>query len=580
MSQSLLLFTTGPVQSFISQARKTQDLYAGSFLISHLSRQAMQRARELGAEIIFPDPEYQAVPNRFVAVVEGDEAAELQRLGNTLESTVRQEFSLLANTVINNLGLDKPPGFDAQINGLMEVYWLFLPFARGSYTKNYRKLGTMMGGIKNTRKFVQLQQEPGRRCTLTGEHNVLFYRSARDDKKFWAPGAQRVGKNIPLKYLAEGEGLGAVAFVKRCADQYFASGFDSDFDSTARIALLEAFSKLRVKDASYSKLLDSKFNAELIFDLANHQLPESIDQRELDLAQAIYAGLKKHEIPFSPYYALLIFDGDSMGKWYSEPQLHSNRSLQEFHSELSKRITEFALKMQQNTLYPPRGRTVYAGGEDFLGFVNLEHLFTVMQELRLSFGQIDLSDYTVGNLSFSAGVVIAHFKTPLAEVLKWARKMEEQAKTIDEYKDAFGIAVLKHSGETHHTLLKWKYSEQWSTDILQQLSIALKEKDFSTAFIKNLGWEFSKLTGLADGERVPSLDKMVATEIKRLLGRAWQPRGQQTTNKQHMIAQKRKDIAVLAEQLYTLYLDSRSFDNFFNALNIVMFLNRNRGEIK
>ena len=46
------------------------------------------------------------------------------------------------------------------------------------------------------------------------------------------------------------------------------------------------------------------------------------------------------------------------------------------------------------------------------------------------------------NLTFSAGVVIAHIKTPLSEVLNWARKMEHEAKEFwDGTKDAFSIAA-------------------------------------------------------------------------------------------------------------------------------------------
>lgn len=51
---SLLIFTIGPVQSFLEQARKTHDLYAGSRFLSHLCRRAIDKARELGAEIIYP----------------------------------------------------------------------------------------------------------------------------------------------------------------------------------------------------------------------------------------------------------------------------------------------------------------------------------------------------------------------------------------------------------------------------------------------------------------------------------------------------------------------------------------------
>src|SRR5439155_5591596 len=53
---SFLLFQIGPVQDFIIQARKTQDLWAGSFLLSFLISQAtLAVAKEIGPDaIIYP----------------------------------------------------------------------------------------------------------------------------------------------------------------------------------------------------------------------------------------------------------------------------------------------------------------------------------------------------------------------------------------------------------------------------------------------------------------------------------------------------------------------------------------------
>lgn len=54
---AFLLFTIGPVQSFISTARKTQDLWMGSFILSYLSFRAMESVfSEFGADsIVFPE---------------------------------------------------------------------------------------------------------------------------------------------------------------------------------------------------------------------------------------------------------------------------------------------------------------------------------------------------------------------------------------------------------------------------------------------------------------------------------------------------------------------------------------------
>ena len=47
-------FTLGPVQGFVSQARRTRDLWAGSFLLSYLSGHAMKAIIDAGGTIVFP----------------------------------------------------------------------------------------------------------------------------------------------------------------------------------------------------------------------------------------------------------------------------------------------------------------------------------------------------------------------------------------------------------------------------------------------------------------------------------------------------------------------------------------------
>lgn len=56
-NNSLFLLSIGPVQTFISQTRKTQDLFMSSFLLSYLTFVAMEKIIEdYGpTNIIYPD---------------------------------------------------------------------------------------------------------------------------------------------------------------------------------------------------------------------------------------------------------------------------------------------------------------------------------------------------------------------------------------------------------------------------------------------------------------------------------------------------------------------------------------------
>lgn len=55
MVEQIFHFTIGPVQGFVAQARRTRDLWAGSFLLSWLAGQAMAAVFNQGGTITFPD---------------------------------------------------------------------------------------------------------------------------------------------------------------------------------------------------------------------------------------------------------------------------------------------------------------------------------------------------------------------------------------------------------------------------------------------------------------------------------------------------------------------------------------------
>ena len=50
----LVSVALGPVQDFIAAARKTRDLYAGSWVLSEISKAAALKLLDKQAEMIFP----------------------------------------------------------------------------------------------------------------------------------------------------------------------------------------------------------------------------------------------------------------------------------------------------------------------------------------------------------------------------------------------------------------------------------------------------------------------------------------------------------------------------------------------
>ena len=118
MSRSLFSFSVGPVQSFISKARKTQDLYAGSFILSYLCRTGMNKIVEYGSEIILPDPTNAYVPNRFLAIVNETDPKKLQLIGKSVENAVRKKFINMGETILQRLGFHNNLGLPNKLSAI------------------------------------------------------------------------------------------------------------------------------------------------------------------------------------------------------------------------------------------------------------------------------------------------------------------------------------------------------------------------------------------------------------------------------------------------------------------------------
>ena len=267
------------------------------------------------------------------------------------------------------------------------------------------------------------------------------------------------------------------------------------------------------------------------------------------------------------YYAILNLDGDSMGKWLSGDFLvrdESKENLRKFHEKVSEKLGEYANKVGE-IIKEPKGKLIYAGGDDAMAFVNLKHLFDVLSDLRKECPKFEEFGYKVIDdikSSASTGIVVAHYKTPFSEVLKWVKKMEKEAKE-NENKNAFAIAVLKHSGEINKTVWKWNVDNENKSSTIKLFEELIRElndekEGFSNTFIKNLCIEFQKLGKIED--------VMVQTELKRLLNRS--SRIEKDKEK------KKQKIQKWQKKLFNLYINSQTKDNFLSFLNIADFLVR------
>lgn len=142
----------------------------------------------------------------------------------------------------------------------------------------------------------------------------------------------------------------------------------------------------------------------------------------------------------SPYYALLLADGDRMGD-----AVDRQRSI-DAHRGLSKALSGFAEGVRQQLDGAFNGRLIYAGGDDILAYLPLHTLLRAIHHLSNAFRTQMASYATTDNApTLSFGVVIAHHMEPLSDVLERVRQAERTAKAHPG-KDALALTLSKRGG--------------------------------------------------------------------------------------------------------------------------------------
>lgn len=190
---AFLLFAIGPVQDFIATARKTQDLWAGSYLLSYLSWSAMKVvAEEFGPDsLIFPDLCGQPVadlwlindkglslekpnigkdemssptlPNRFLALVP---SASVKGIAEKAQKQVQDTFLSACQTVKEameaKLGI-KPDEWaniwNRQTADFIETYWAATNFDDVKDCAGFISEYKQLMGVTDKWKFDDLLKE-------------------------------------------------------------------------------------------------------------------------------------------------------------------------------------------------------------------------------------------------------------------------------------------------------------------------------------------------------------------------------------------------------------------------------------
>ncbi len=247
----LLQITTGPIQGFIATARRTRDLWFGSWVLSELSKSVAASLHTSGAELIFPapanvvedlEPESEfLVVNIIVAQVNCADDAALVRIADTALTAARARWSGLcrqawkeADEVARGAGLSgaeqllRRGVWQAQEHDVLEIYWSAAPIRNGDYAFASDAMRSAMAMRKNCRNAAPYQDSSALpKSSLDGMQSSVFQEvapKARDGvKNRFLRARQRLG-------VEASEQLDLASFVKRVM------GRERAFVPVARIA--------------------------------------------------------------------------------------------------------------------------------------------------------------------------------------------------------------------------------------------------------------------------------------------------------------------------------------------------------
>lgn len=550
-------FTLGPVQGFVSQARRTRDFWAGSFLLSWLSGVAMAATKKMGGEIVFPvppkdyldwivtgngagePPRQGSIPNRFKAEVpEGFD-------GRAVEQAVRDAWLALAQHVLDTdlqgvAGDASRAVWDRQHKNFWEISWA---------VTQEDAVSNLLDRRKNWRNHLP-PPEPGVKCSIMEGWQELsgIEGMSRDDNgkraAFWEAVRDK-SKNGAIDF-AENEMLCGLAFVKRRFARHFGRfstslnldwaslslkgwALETGMPSVAYMAavhwlkdlvgnneqselarLYEAGQKIAGRDewdVRIKCLRDAApggdkrrliaLDGNLFFEHARTNKKFFENRDAVSEFEKVLKNLKLTEKSPSPFYAILLMDGDSLGV-----QMGSKENQTKIANSLNAFTDAVPGAVQDNN-----GFLIYAGGDDVLALLPLEDALPCALACRNAYAAA-FSKHGAGvSTTLSGAVLFAHVKTALGEVLRQSHEVLDDIAKDGAGRDAIAVRALKPGGD------HWTWAQPWEVALGGQKELVLekmaeqfrtaegKDKQFSSKFFYRIRERFSMLEGGLDGHQ-------------------------------------------------------------------------------
>ncbi len=579
-------FTLGPVQSFVSQARRTRDFWAGSFLLSWLSAVAIKavihQENNNADVILFPKankeylafiegkgkgkpPKQGSIPNRFKAEInldtfEPEQVTEaVQKAWVELANHIWKEDILKVlgeNPILEQVG----KVWERQIPAFWDISWVITPEIIDSSALDERK---------NWRTYVT-PPEPGVKCSMMNgwqELSGIKRPNKSQHDKFWGE-LRKKDKNGIKNDIKENEYLCSIAYIKRRFSRYFNDSFIIEMpqkwilegwevpSGVPSVSYLSAVHWLEQANTYCDKALLKKFHDEAkkltgeygewqtdikclrngedkkskyfnsldgnVFyrnNLENKNMfPDEEQQKQAEKVLELLKEINSTKIksiknsftktlsPATPFYAILMMDGDSLGK---------NMSDTDKQDIISQGLSTFTEEVE-DIVYNNNGFLIYAGGDDVLAILPLENAIPCARELRTFYNTCFEGNETL-QTSLSGAIEFVHNKTPLTKILKDAHQLLDDIAKEKTGRDALAIRAWKPGGLQQEWAQPWEIALNPDTGItyLEEIATDFNNQDddsFSSKFLFKIRERFNTLNPI-DEKKDQLLDEELAKSL-------------------------------------------------------------------
>jgi len=399
-------------------------------------------------------------------------------------------------------------GWDYQIKEFWEIQTVVLPLTevdnvlaemlglqgtngQADLGLQFKAMQALLAAKKMVRHFPGDNGIGRHKCALMGELEQMGPAGLQASDNFWraVTGCKHAGDI----FLAPRDRLCAVSLVKRFAklDPQFNSILSHRVPDTAAIATATWWKRARdeagaTKEADdfetavtkLRKAIGEEADTErryLLMDELTEGTAAAIAQREMGSQPnetvveafqavareraALVGRVKEYDKKLSDvtkrigdpprYYAILVQDGDEIGKWLSGQKCPVT---EQFLRAMSLSLQCYAKKVA-DVISQHDGYLVYAGGDDALAMLPLIKALACACQLRKRFPDFRNGCNTAAAPTLSTGLAIVHHAYDLRGALRAARAAEERAKEMG--RNALGIALVKRSGAPVNLVVDW-----------------------------------------------------------------------------------------------------------------------------